>query len=178
MAGGCYWPPNIYRYLWGMVLSRLRVLVFPESIRWWTARSLEHDIAVSSKTAETALDSLIKIAQAHVAYDVRHGRLPLSAFAPAPRPYWSAFPAHATLRLELRHPDEGGPTIHVVAARLTQHPIIAPHVPTESRDAVVASLERQADPVLGANHDRGDRIVGKHLSDPCGYRRAVSGAGV
>lgn len=161
-----------------MVLSRLRVLVFPESIRWWTARSLEHDIAASGKTAETALDSLIKIAQAHVAYDIRHGRAPLSAFAPAPRPYWSAFPAHATLRLELRHPDEGGPTIHIVAARLTHHPIIAPQRAPDSRDPVVAAFERQPDPVLGADHDRGDRVVGKHLNDPRGYRRAVSGAGM
>ena len=162
-----------------MVLSRLRVLVFPESIRWWIARSLEHDIAAAGRTAEAALDSLVKIAQAHIAYDVRHGREPLSAFAPAPRPYWNAFSsgARSTLDVELRRPDQG-PTVRVIAARLTQHPVIGTHHFAVSRDPVVAPFERQANLFFGSDHDGTDAVVGEHLGDARRYRRAVSGARV
>lgn len=158
-----------------MFLARLRVLVFPESVRWWTARSLEHDIAASAPTAEAALDSLVKIAQAHVAYDIRHGREPLSVFAPAPRPYWSAFPAgiRSGLHIELHRPD-AGPAIHVITARLGHHPVVAAY--RSSRDPVVAALEREADPVLGSAHHRGDGVVGEDVGHAGRYRRSISGA--
>lgn len=59
----------------------------------WTARSLEHDLAAEGRTAEAALDNLVKMADAHIAYDIRHGHEPLSAFASAPQRYWNAFGA-------------------------------------------------------------------------------------
>jgi hypothetical protein len=160
-----------------MVLSRLRVLVFPESIRWWTARSLEHDIAAGGRSAEAALDSVVKIAQAHIAFDVRHGREPLSAFAPAPRPYWNAFPAGArsSFEMELLHPADG-PSIRVIAARLTHHPAIDATRVIRSRDAVVAPFERQANLFFGPDHDSGDAVVSERFGDARGYRRAVAGA--
>jgi hypothetical protein len=69
----------------------LRVVVFPETTKAWTARSLEHDLAAVGRTAEAAVGALMRVASAHAAYDIRHGRAPLSAFCAAPRPYWNAY---------------------------------------------------------------------------------------
>jgi hypothetical protein len=74
-----------------MALTRLRIVVFPETTKAWTARSLEHDIEAGGRTADAALDALVRVASAHIAFDIRHGRAPLSAFGPAPRPYWNAY---------------------------------------------------------------------------------------
>jgi len=74
-----------------MALPRLRIVVFPETTKVWTARSLEHDLEAVGRTAEAALDALVRVASAHIAFDIRHGREPLSAFGAAPRSYWNAY---------------------------------------------------------------------------------------
>ena len=74
-----------------MAVRQLRVVVFPETNKAWTARSLEHDLAMVGRTAEAAVDALLRVASAHIEFDMRHGHQPLSAFRPAPRPYWNAF---------------------------------------------------------------------------------------
>jgi hypothetical protein len=74
-----------------MALTRLRIVVFPETTKAWTARSLEHDLEAVGRTADAALDALVRVASAHIAFDIRHGRAPLSAFGAAPRAYWKAF---------------------------------------------------------------------------------------
>lgn len=74
-----------------MSLPRLRIVVFPETPKAWTARSLEHDLAAVGRTKEAAIDALVRVAYAHIAYDIRHGRKPLSAFCPAPNSYWRAY---------------------------------------------------------------------------------------
>ncbi len=74
-----------------MVPHELRLLVFPETGGLWTARALEHDVAAQARSRENAVDAVIKIIRAHVEFDRRHNRAPLSAFAPAPRLYWNAF---------------------------------------------------------------------------------------
>ena len=74
-----------------MASTRLRIVVFPETKKSWTARSLEHDLEAVGHTAEAALDALVRVASAHIAFDIRHGREPLSAFGAAPPSYWSAF---------------------------------------------------------------------------------------
>jgi hypothetical protein len=109
-----------------MAPVRLRVVIFPESVRAWTARSLEHDIAAGGTTAEAALDTLLRIVQAHAAFDLRHGRPPLSAFAAAPALYWSAFSRaeRDALRLELPYRVDT-PAIQVLAATAPHHPILS-----------------------------------------------------
>ena len=74
-----------------MTHPSLRIVVFPETTKAWTARSLEHDLAAAGRTAEAAIDALVRIASAHIDYDLRHGHAPLSAFGAAPRAYWNAF---------------------------------------------------------------------------------------
>jgi len=74
-----------------MSFSNLRVVVFPETTKTWVARSLEHDLSAAGRSADAAIDLLMKMVDAHLAYDIRHGHRPLAAFASAPRLYWQAF---------------------------------------------------------------------------------------
>lgn len=106
-----------------MAPCRLRILVFPETRRTWTARALEHDLAAQGRTVEAAIDTLVKIVQAHIAYDRRHNRRPLSAFAAAPQIYWSAFNRASELPvlMELDWPESGTPA-RIVAAVVSDHP--------------------------------------------------------
>ena len=87
----------------------LRIVVFPVSPRTWVARALEHDLAAEGRSIESAIDTVLKIALAHIAYDRRHGREPLSAFAAAPALYWTAFKAGTPLPIpaEAFWSDEG-----------------------------------------------------------------------
>jgi hypothetical protein len=104
--------------------SQLRIIVFPDSPKAWTARSLEHDLAARGITAEAAIDTLVRIAEAHVVFDTRHGRAPLSAFAAAPRLYWDAFARVENVHsIDLRRPDRDL-TIHCVIGMLPEHPIV------------------------------------------------------
>ena len=106
-----------------MAPPRLRILVFPQTYGTWTARGLEHDLAADGRTIEAAVDTLLKIARAHVAYDRRHNREPLSAFAPAPQLYWAAFGGATRLPapVELDWAENGRP-MQIVAAVVSQHP--------------------------------------------------------
>jgi len=106
-----------------MAPPRLRILVFPETHGTWTARGLEHDLAAEGRTIEAAVDTLLRIAGAHVAYDRRHNREPLSAFAPAPERYWMAFNGAARLPVPVEVDwNENGRPITIVAAVAAEHP--------------------------------------------------------
>jgi hypothetical protein len=72
-------------------IRRLSILAYPESRVWSTARCLEYDLMASGRTADLAVDSLLKMLRAHIDYDTRHHRPALSAFAPAPALYRHAF---------------------------------------------------------------------------------------
>src|SRR4051812_41970991 len=76
----------------------LRILLYQDLPGTWIARSLEHDIAVEGKTVDAAIDWILRIVLAHVDFDQRHGRPPLSAFPSAPQRYWNAFVGAAPLR--------------------------------------------------------------------------------
>jgi hypothetical protein len=105
----------------------LRIVVYPESARTWTARGLEHDLAAEGRSIELATDAVLKIALAHVAYDRRHNREPLSAFAPAPRLYWTAFQAGSALPIVMEVPwSPHGGTARIITAMLPHHPAVRP----------------------------------------------------
>lgn len=104
--------------------GRLQILAFPEFGRSWTARILEHDISAAARTLESAVDAVLRLARAHVAFDQRHNRIPLSAFAPAPRLYWGAF-AGASERPIVTEVDWSGRIrTQIVVATVEQNPII------------------------------------------------------
>ena len=69
----------------------LRVLLFQDLPGRWSARSLEHDFAVEGRSFDDVLDRILQLIFAHIDFDRRHGRAPLSAFAPAPARFWDAF---------------------------------------------------------------------------------------
>lgn len=104
--------------------SHLRIIVFPDSPKVWTARSLEHDLAARGATAEAAIDTLVRLAEAHIAFDKRHGRPPLSAFAAAPRLYWNAFARAEDIRAVALQRPERELTIHCLVGTVAEHPII------------------------------------------------------
>jgi hypothetical protein len=104
--------------------SQLRIVVFPDSPKAWIARSLEHDLAARGATAEAAIDTLVRIAEAHIAFDQRHGRAPLSAFAAAPRLYWNAFARASNVHsVEVNRPGRGL-LIDCMVGTIPEHPII------------------------------------------------------
>ncbi len=55
-----------------MPVLRLSVVTFPQSSKAWSARALEHDVATTSRSAEGALDALLKIVRAHAATTACH----------------------------------------------------------------------------------------------------------
>jgi hypothetical protein len=103
----------------------LSIVVFPDSPKAWTARCLEHDLTARGATADAAVDTLVKIADAHIAFDIRHGRKPLSAFVSAPQLYWNAFSRAAKLRpVELLRP-ESNRSVQCLIGMIPQHPVVA-----------------------------------------------------
>jgi hypothetical protein len=109
---------------------RLTVLVVPEIHGTWTARALEHDLTAEGRSIEAAVNLLVNIAHAHIAYDRRHNREPLSAFAPAPRLYWKAFERAPRLPIEMAHDQTHGIRTHVTVAVAPEHPALIrlPHI--------------------------------------------------
>jgi hypothetical protein len=107
-----------------MAPCRLRIIVFPETHRTWTARGLEHDLAAGGTTIESAVDTLLKVVRAHIAYDLRHDHEPLSAFAAAPWLYWDAFTRAARFPIPMELDSETGEPVRIVAAVAPQHPAI------------------------------------------------------
>ena len=111
----------------GMPVSRLRIVVFPETPRTWTARSLERDLSAGGRTPEAAIDTLVRIAEAHIAFDARHGREPLSAFGSAPQLFWNAFAKSDKKGEGLELQVRGCPTdntLHCVVGVIGQNPLI------------------------------------------------------
>jgi hypothetical protein len=101
--------------------------VFPETRRTWTARALEHDLAATGRTMESAIDTLVKLIQAHVAFDRRHNRKPLSAFGAAPRLYWNAYgqASELPMLMEIDWDDNEMPA-RIAAAVAPDNPAIRP----------------------------------------------------
>lgn len=111
-----------------MLVPHLSVVAFPETRRRCTARCLEHDLVASGCTTEFAVDALLKVVRAHIAFDSRHARPPLSAFMPAPRLYWDAFRRGSRHWVfEMSGPDEMAQRpIHVDVVLVPEHPAIRP----------------------------------------------------
>ena len=106
-------------------MTGLRILVFEDLPGVWVARALEHDVIAEARTMDLAAARLLGILGAHIEFDRRHNREPLSAFAAAPQPYWNAF-ARATvagpdvLPLSANMPWPGGLAIAVARERPCQ----------------------------------------------------------
>ena len=91
----------------------------------WAARGLEYDMSAQGRTIESAVDTLVRITAAHVAYDRRHSHAPLSSFNPAPRLYWDALSRGTRLPLFIEMQwSETGALTQIVPTVVSQHPAI------------------------------------------------------
>jgi hypothetical protein len=110
-----------------MRMRRLSILAYPESRVWSTARCLEHDLMASGRTADLAIDSVLKMIRAHVEYDTRHHRPALSAFAAAPALYRHAFanaPGRWVLDSQVWFTPGLSPLVDVAVVQ--EHPAVRP----------------------------------------------------
>lgn len=71
--------------------NRLRLVLFQEAPGLWVARGLEHDVGAEARSIGGAVQAVLRLVEAHTAFDLRHSHAPLAAFAPAPQPYWNAY---------------------------------------------------------------------------------------
>lgn len=85
---------------------QLHVLIFQERDTW-VAQALEKDMAAHGPTPYAALAAVEQVLQAHVNFDTRYQRQPLSRLNRAPEVYWKAFESAEPLQpptLQLMHP--------------------------------------------------------------------------
>ena len=114
----------------------LRIVVYPETPRTWTARLLEHDLSAVGRSIELATGAVLKLAMAHIVYDRRHQHKPLSVFAAAPALYWTAFKQATPLPLASEIACSGDEcVVQVNAAVLARHPAVTAYVPCFTRGA-------------------------------------------
>ena len=69
----------------------LHVVLFQDMPGMWIGRGLEHDIVAEARTIGETVRALLRLVQAHIEFDCRHNRAPLSAFRSAPQICWNAF---------------------------------------------------------------------------------------
>jgi hypothetical protein len=101
---------------------QLRLVVFHDGPRVWRARGLEHDFVVEGRTIGEVVRLVVRLVEAHTAFDIRHHHTPMTAFLPAPEHCWSAYktgiPVSLT-QLGVAPPEDWD--IHAVVAY--RHPI-------------------------------------------------------
>lgn len=100
---------------------RLSLVLYQETPGIWIGRGVEHDLSAEGRTIGETVRALLRLVDAHVLFDARHDRPPLSAFRPAPQPYWNAFAAGTHITLD-QVGAQAPPDWHVCVA-------IARHVP-------------------------------------------------
>ena len=69
----------------------LRLVIFQEAPGRWLARGLEHDIVAEARSIGESVRAIVRLVDAHTAFDLRHQHLPLSAFRPAPQKCWNSY---------------------------------------------------------------------------------------
>ena len=105
--------------------SCLHVVLFQDVPGVWIGRVLEHDMLAEARTIGEALRSIVRLVEAHSAFDRRHRRAPLSAFGGAPQQCWAAFTSGTPLTLAQLGIEEP-PAWHIVAAIAHRRPTTVP----------------------------------------------------
>ena|SRR5579864_8781735 len=114
-----------------MALRRLTILTFQEPHGKWVARTLEHDMMAEARTQEAAIEMVLRLARAHVAFDIRHGREPLSAFGAAPLVYWDSFHAGTPSSMPVADCLDSYAPVEIRIAVARRHPTLLRLVPLE-----------------------------------------------
>ncbi len=74
-----------------IIEHRLSLVVYQDVPGVWVGRGIEHDLTAEGRSIGETVRAVLRMVQAHAAYDARHDRAPLSAFRPAPQSCWNAF---------------------------------------------------------------------------------------
>lgn len=72
---------------------RLSLVVYQDLPGLWVGRGIEHDLTAEGRSIGETVRAVLRMVQAHAAFDSRHHREPLSAFRPAPQSCWNAYSA-------------------------------------------------------------------------------------
>jgi hypothetical protein len=101
----------------------IRVLIRRGDGASWQAQVLESDVRTIGASRSAALDTLVKVVQVHVAFDIRLGREPLSMFATAPDDDWTEFDRASKVAepVELSHRSRARVLCFLVANALDEH---------------------------------------------------------
>lgn len=78
---------------------RLSLVVYQDVPGVWVTRGIEHDLTAEGRSIGETVRAVLRMVQAHAAFDARHDRPPLSAFRPAPQSCWNAFSAGTLIPL-------------------------------------------------------------------------------
>ena len=71
--------------------QRLSLVIYQDVPGVWIGRGIEHDLTAEGRSIGETVRALLRMIQAHTAFDARHDRPPLSTFRPAPQSCWNAF---------------------------------------------------------------------------------------
>ena len=105
--------------------SCLHVVLFQDMPGVWIGRGLEHDVLAEAHTIGEALRAIVRLVEAHTAFDHRHHRAPLSAFSAAPQSCWNAFTSGTPLTLAQLGIDQPH-VCQIVAAIAHRRPMAIP----------------------------------------------------
>jgi len=72
---------------------RLSLVVYQDVPGMWVGRGIEHDLTAEGRSIAETVRAVLRMVQAHAAFDARHDRAPLSSFRPAPQSCWNAYSA-------------------------------------------------------------------------------------
>jgi hypothetical protein len=100
--------------------NRLSLVVYQETPGVWVGRGVEHDLTAEGRTIGETVRAVLRMVDAHTAFDTRHDRPPLSAFRPAPQQYWNAFSAGTPVplsQLGALHPADWEIAVAIARAR-------------------------------------------------------------
>ncbi|HUC76802.1 MAG TPA: hypothetical protein VMS04_15980 [Vicinamibacterales bacterium] len=78
---------------------RFRLVVYQDVPGLWVGRGLDHDIRAEGRTIGETVRALLRMIQAHGAFDQSDERDPLSALPAAPPSCWNAFGSGAPITL-------------------------------------------------------------------------------
>jgi hypothetical protein len=103
---------------------RLSLVVYQDVPGVWVGRGIEHDLTAEGRSIGETVRAVLRMVDAHAAFDSRHDRAPLSAFRPAPQPFWNAFSAGTPIpltQLGAMPPPDWDISVAIARHRPTEH---------------------------------------------------------
>jgi hypothetical protein len=135
--------------------QRLSLVVYQDVPGVWVGRGIEHDLTAEGRSIGETVRALLRMIQAHTAFDTRHDRAPLSAFRPAPQSCWNAF--HGGTQVPLAQFGALAPTAWDVTVAIARHRPTEQRVHWPAQPAAVAGPESAIRRTLAGGPDAHQR---------------------